>query len=66
MKMNEEARWQIVDIPITQWQLTTLKKEDQRTQEGVPRVPKTVRSKALFKSTDTKATNHWKNGKNNS
>jgi hypothetical protein len=55
---GKEARWQIVDIPIPQEQLTTLKK-DQRTPKGTH-----ARSKALSKSTNREATNHGKNGKN--
>jgi hypothetical protein len=56
--METGARWQIVDIPIPQEQLTTLKK-DQRTPKGTH-----ARSKALSKSTNREATNHGKNGKN--
>jgi hypothetical protein len=37
--VGDQARWQIVDIPIPQWQLTTLKKEDQGTPKGTHRVP---------------------------
>jgi hypothetical protein len=56
---GERARWQIVDIPIVQQWLTTLKKEDQRPPKGTHKVPSSARSKVFFKST-----NHGKNGKN--
>jgi hypothetical protein len=55
----------IVDIPIAQEWLTTLKKEDQRTPKSTHRVPYPVRSIALSKSIYKEATNHGKNGKNN-
>jgi hypothetical protein len=38
-RSREGARWWIVDIPIVQWQLITLKKEDQRNPKGTHRIP---------------------------
>jgi hypothetical protein len=64
IKIGRGARWWIIDISIAQWQLTILKKEDQRIPKGTHRVLWLGRSKALSESAHREATNHRKNRKN--
>jgi hypothetical protein len=60
----EGERWRIVDIHIARRQLTTLKKEGQRSSKGTHGVPSRARSKALSESAERSnwPREEWKEG----